>query len=382
MHMFETKEILKDLIRIQSYVDETHDERDMVVYIENFIKTKTKYKYVIQDVEGERKNILVYNKLNPKIALFGHMDTVLPKVETDRPFEPREEGDKLYGLGAVDMKSGLAIMLKLMVEMEDDELAFVFSVDEEYDFKGALKLKEITDFKPEFIVNVEPTDGKILNGCRGITEFSFKVHGKSVHAGRKEFGVNAIEKSVELVSKLQSNFTEMDLLDGGKTTVNLAYLHGGMLKSNSDGSSEVSGLGNIVPNYAEVICEIRIANPEISKEHVQSEVRTIAKEIGVDVSEIKFKFYLGSMLTAKSDLRLLEESIKEEGLEVEYADISLAGYYEVQMLQESWGGKSVVFGASLINLSHAANEYVLISSVQKTEKIIKCLLEKMGIIQK
>lgn len=374
--MLQTIDILKDLIQIPSFVDETHDERGVIEYIENFIKTKTKYKYMIQEVEGARKNILVYNKSNPKIALFGHMDTVLPKAETDKPFEPKIEGDKLFGLGSVDMKSGLAIMLKLASEIESDDFALVFSVDEEYEFKGAMKLKEVTDFKPEFIINVEPTDVKILNGCRGITEFSFKVQGKSTHAGRKEFGVNAIEKAVELVEKFQKKISEIDILDGGKSTVNLAYLHGGMLKDNGDGTSEVSGLGNIVPNYAEVICEIRIANPEISKEYVQAELEKISREIGIQISEVKFKFYLGSMLTPRSELNDLEESIKSVGEEVFYADISLAGYYEVQLLQESWGGKSVVFGPSLINLSHAANEYVQISSVERAEKVLRDMVLK------
>ena len=374
--MLQTIDILRDLIKIPSFVDGTHSEKGVIEYVENFIKTNTKYKYVVQDIEGDRKNILVYNKPNPKIALFGHMDTVLPKTETDRPFEPRMEGDKLFGLGSVDMKSGLAIMLKLASEIESDDLALVFSVDEEYEFKGAMKLKEITDFKPAFIINVEPTDNKILNGCRGITEFSFKVQGKSAHAGRKEFGINAIEKAVELVDKFQKRISEIDIVGGGKSTVNLAYLHGGMLKDNGDGTSEISGLGNIVPNYAEVICEIRIANPEISKEFVQAELDKIGGEIGVKISEVKFKFYLGSMLTQKSELVELEEAIKSVGEEVGYADISLAGYYEVQLLHESWGGKSVVFGPGPIGLSHAANECVLISSVEEAEKVLRNFIER------
>lgn len=371
--MFETKEILKDLIRIPSYVDETHDERDLVVYIENFIKTNTKYKYVIQEVEGERKNILVYNKSNPKIALFGHMDTVLPKVETDRPFEPREEGDKLFGLGSVDMKSGLAIMLQLIVELENDELAFVFSVDEEYDFKGALKLKEITDFKPGFIVNVEPTDGKILNGCRGITEFSFKVHGKSSHAGRKEAGINAIEKAVELMNLLQRKVAELDLNEGGKSSVNLAYLYGGLLRE----EGQIVGMGNVVPNYAEVVGEIRIANPAIDKSFVKTEIDKIAGDLGITTSDFKFKFYLGSMLTSKTELVEFENSIEELDEEVIYSDVSNAGYYEVQMLQEAWGSKCVVFGASLAGLSHMADEYVEISSLEKVEKVLAFFIKKM-----
>lgn len=373
--MFKTIEILKDLIGIPSFVDDKHDERDLIVYIEEFVKQNTKFKYITQQVEGDRKNILVYNKLNPKVALFGHMDTVLPKVETDKPFESREVGDRLYGLGSVDMKSGLAVMLKIMTEIESDDLAFVFSVDEEYDFKGALKLKEIVDFKPEFIINVEPTDGKILNSCRGITEFSFKVRGKSAHAGRKEFGINAIEKAIGITNKLQERVSELDLVGGGKSSVNLAYLHGGLLKDLGDETIEIIGMGNVVPNYAEVVCEIRIANSKIDRRFVEDEILKFASEFGVLIEDFKFKFYLGSMMTNKDSLVELEEAIKSTGMLVEYSDVNLAGYYEVQMLQECWGSKSVVFGAGLNAKSHMADEYVEISSLEKVEQVLRKFIE-------
>lgn len=374
--MFQTIDILKDLIRIPSFVDGNHNEAELASFIENFIEKYTKYNYITQQVEGNRRNILVFNKPNPKIALFGHMDTVLPKAETETPFVPRIDGDKLYGLGSVDMKSGLAIMLKLATEINNDDFSLVFSVDEEYEFKGAIKLKEFKGFNPQFIINVEPTENKILSGCRGITEFSLIVHGKSAHAGRKEFGVNAIEKAVELISEFQKEITSMDIEDGGRSTINLAYLNGGTLKDSGDGKTEVSGLGMIVPNFAEINCEIRIANSNITEGYVEKEFAKIAEKCGVNVSDFKFKFLLGSMLTPKEELKSFEDTVREEIGEVNYADISLAGYYEVQMLQENWKSQSVVFGASPINLSHSANEYVNISSLEKMEKVVRKFVDR------
>ena len=136
-------------------------------------------------------------------------------------------------------------------------------------------------------------------------------------------------------------------------------------------------MGNVVPNYAEVVCEIRIANPEINEAFIEKEILSVAEEIGVKADEIKFKFYLGAMLTQKNYLINLEESIKAIGEEVIYADISLAGYYEVQMLQEAWGSRSVVFGAGPINLSHSANEYLDLTSLGKTESIVRNLVQKI-----
>ena len=298
-----TLDILKKIVSIPSFVDEDNNERKLLDFIKKYLRENTSYKIIEQPVEDNRYNIIAYKKKNPQVALFGHTDTVLPQKQTVGSFKPRIENDKLFGLGAVDMKAGIAIMLKMATEFKSDELALVFSVDEEYEFKGALKLKEIIDFHPEFIINLEPTDNKILNGCRGITEFSFVVHGKSVHAGRKKFGINAIEKGVELVKLFQKEITKINLPESGKSTINLAYMHGGTLKqTNPKQIPKVSGLGMIVPNYAKMNCEIRIANPVITPRYIKSTLNQIAAKIKIPLSDFNFKFHLGSMFTPKSEL--------------------------------------------------------------------------------
>ena len=64
-----------------------------------------------QPTEGDRPNVIarIENGSGPTFLLNGHVDTVLA-VEgwSSDPWTPRREGDRLYGLGAVDMKSGVA----------------------------------------------------------------------------------------------------------------------------------------------------------------------------------------------------------------------------------------------------------------------------------
>lgn len=372
--MKNTLEILKDLISIPSYVDGTVNEEKIREYVNNyFLSLNLGYKIAEQKVGGKRKNLIITNQKDPKIILFGHMDTVLPNQNSFEPFSPRKERNKIYGLGSVDMKAGLAIMLSLATKIKKDNLGFIFTVDEEYEFKGAVKLAKTYDFNPDIIINLEPTNLEILNGCRGITEFSFIVQGKSCHASRKSFGINAIEKAVKLTEKLQK---EISLMDENRleNSLNLAYLNGGVLKEIKNNNYVISGFGMVVPDFAQVNCEIRIGNSKITEKYISEKIREIAKSLKVSIGSLKFKFYLGSMLTPKEKLIKFEESLKEIGLPIKYRDINMSGFYEVQLLKEKFNCNCVVFGPGPNEQSHSADEYVNIETVINAEKTIEVFL--------
>lgn len=374
--MQQTANILKKIIEIPSYVDEDHNEAELAQWIIQFFKKHTSYHIVEQQVSSTRKNIIVSLKNNPKVALFGHMDTVLPKQESNYPFRARVSKEKIYGLGAVDMKAGLAIMLALAKKYPKcSELGFVFTVDEEYEFLGALKLKEIKDFRPTYVINLEPTDNTILLGCRGITEFSFSVHGIAAHSGRKSSGINAIEKSVQLIQEFQKVLSALDKTGFAKSTVNLAYLHGGTLQELKEGSPQISGLGMVVPNYAELNCEIRIGNPKISTAFIKKILHLLASQLGVSISHFSFKFHLGMMLPPKKEPLAFEQAITDSGEHVVYGDINNAGYYELQMLQKVWDSICIIYGPGPIDLSHKIDEYVDMKSMETTEKVIETFIK-------
>lgn len=372
--MNDTIDILKQLISIPSYIDSDHNENELCLFVEDFLKTNTNLIIEKQVVESNRFNIIAKGKSNPEIILFGHLDTVLPKNETTDPFIPRTDGNKLYGLGSVDMKSGLAIMLDIASKYKSDKLGFVFSVDEEYDFKGAIKLKEISDLHPKFIINVEPTSGKILNGCRGITEFSFDLIGKSAHAGRKQLGINAIESVINISNYLQQEVAQFDT-EEAMSSVNLAYLHGGILDKMENGEPVVKRMGNVVPDYAKAIIEIRIGSSKITPDFVTNLLNQKSAEIGTRLENLKFKFYLGSMFTPKENLAPFEKALFDSGQKPEYESINSSGFFELQMLQEKWGGNCFVYGAGPGSLSHAANEYVDLDTLKTAQTVIEKFLE-------
>ncbi len=373
--MNSTINILKNLIKIPSYFDGNNNEEKIKNYIKNIFVNSN---YVVEEqiIDNGRSNLIISNSKNPKIILFGHMDTVLPQyIKNKNVFSPKIIGDKLYGLGSVDMKSGLAIMINQALVNKKEGLALIFTSDEEYCFKGALKLIEIYKYNPKLIINIEPTNLKILNGCRGITEFSFNLIGKSCHASVKKLGTNAIEKAVDLVNILEKELNKLDTNDV-RTSINLSYLHGGNLQVSKDGNNYISDLGMIVPNFAKVNCEIRIGNQKITKDIIKNNIDIIAKKIGIEIKDLEFKFFLNSMFTSRDKIKDFENIAKDYLLPVEYLNINNAGFYEVQIIQQKFNTPCVIFGPGPMEKAHTQDEYVSIETIEKAEKVINSFIKK------
>lgn len=362
---------LKELIKIKSYVSDSNNEAKLGDYIYDYLTKNTNLTVEKQNVEKNRFNIIAYKTKKPKIILFGHMDTIPPKVESKEPFTAREDSGKLYGLGSVDMKAGLAVMLEIAAKYNtDEEIAYIFTVDEEYEFKGAKKLIEEYTLEPEYIVNLEPTDLKIYNGCRGVAEFSFNVHGESCHASKKDEGINAIEKTFELYDILQQEITKLNSKDL-KNTLNLAYTNGGILDENNN----VVSNANVIPNFCKSVGEIRVASPEIDETYLKDKIFGISSNLGVEISDYNLRFLLGSMYTDKTALKSFEEAVRDSDLKIEYGDVANSGYFEVQQLQGKWGGNVVIFGPGPSSNAHKVNEYVDLNTLYKTVEVIESFVK-------
>lgn len=388
--MTDSKEILKELIRIPSYVDTKNhiDECKIGDYIYTFFKNLQKVDLTLnvekQFVEKNRFNLLVY-KGEPKILLGFHMDTVPPHAENwkiTEPFKPKEMSNKLFGRGSIDMKSQVAVMMSLTEELLPrlNNFYFLFTVDEEYDFKGILVFLERINIKPSLIIFCEPTDLKISNMHRGIIQVRIAAYGKSAHAGTPKTGINAIELLTESLKEvggeiMANKFSDSNL---GLCSFNFAYISGGQ-----------EGSYNCVPNKAMAVLDIR-PTPKLTKdilekiirEKIRNKFKQKCQENNLDFGElfrepeINYDFIFGPLLTNKKDLEPLEKEVKQIIGGVEYTFSQ--GISEAGILSEKLKVPACNFGPGPKDLAHKPDEYVNLKDLKLFKDVLANLLLKIS----
>jgi succinyl-diaminopimelate desuccinylase len=208
-----TNRVLKEMIRIPSVVGE---EGELASYLYDALGA-IGLDCEKQDVEPDRPNI--YAKLGgrssgKRLCFCGHTDTV-PAVEgwdTD-PFIPVEKNGRIFGLGACDMKGGIACILNVLRAFAASgfrfkgELSFAGIIDEEAFGKGARAMLQTEFRNVDAIVLAEPYTGDeskpIPLGLTGKILYDIHVRGKAAHGFHPELGINAVEEAAVILANLK-----------------------------------------------------------------------------------------------------------------------------------------------------------------------------------
>ncbi len=371
--------ILQELIKRKSYLSTTTSESRVADFIYTLLEKEPTLRVEKQFLpdSSNRFNVLAYSSKTPKLLLAAHMDTVEPRQDwTFSPFKAKLESERLYGLGAYDNKAGLAAMIAAAQDVAQGSFALLFYCDEEYDFNGMRTfVKDCPrSFKSiELAVVSEPTDLGIRNNHRGLIELKLFIHGKSGHAADPESGNNAIRASLKAVGALEEELQQKPNPELGYTTLNVAYIAGG-LKTNVSGSKlSLSQQGNNIPDYCELILELRTSSTEVNATFVIQRMEELLKRFGVKLDNYHTRHDLGPLITDRTQLKKVEKSIEDVLNRAEYIDSKTFGYSDGQILQEKLGFPTIYIGPSGDNM-HAANEWVDVFSVSKLKEIYKKII--------
>jgi succinyl-diaminopimelate desuccinylase len=200
----------------------------------------------------------------PHVALAGHLDTV--RTENG---PARIDGDRCFGAGSSDMKSGLAVMIELAERLDPARAAFdltlVFYAREEGPF-AENELGPVLAQDPELggidlAVCLEPSDNKLHLGCNGSIHAQVTFLGRTGHSARPWEGESAVSKAAPFLAELAARTPELHVIDG------LAYRTVTTVTQAKDG-----GRGrNVVPDRFVLNVNHRFA-PDTSLEQAQANV--------------------------------------------------------------------------------------------------------------
>jgi succinyl-diaminopimelate desuccinylase len=151
-----------------------------------------------------------------RLVLAGHLDTV-PAVGNE---VPRRDGDTLWGVGASDMKGGLAVMLDLATTVREPavDVTFCFYAREEIG-RSDSGLLELWRARPDLMAGDaailgEPTNALVEAGCQGTMRVRVTLRGVRAHTARPFTGRNAIHRAAPLLQRVADWPGREVLLDG------------------------------------------------------------------------------------------------------------------------------------------------------------------------
>lgn len=231
---------LADLVRINS-INSSYEggpgEAAVAAYVRRFFEQRG-IEVWEQEVFPGRNNVIARlpgRDSSRRIVLEAHMDTVSIKGMTIDPFDPVIRDGKLHGRGSVDDKAGLAAMMHAVADLKANgetppcEVWMAAVVDEEYSFRGVVKLCE--GFQADAAIVAEPTEMRCVVASKGCVRWRIRTKGKAAHSAKPHLGVNAITAMSRLVLALQEDHdhlaaTPHPLLGPG--TCNVGVIHGGV----------------------------------------------------------------------------------------------------------------------------------------------------------
>ena len=289
-----------------------------------------------------------------RVILAGHVDTV--PVAGNLP--SRTEGARLYGCGTSDMKSGVAVQLRLAAGLTSPgrDVTYVFYDCEEVaaDRNGLLRLSRN---RPEllagdFAVLMEPSSAEIEGGCQGTLRAEIVVPGLRAHTARSWMGRNAIHEAGAVLDVLRAYTPRQPDVDGLRyhEGLNAVGIRGGVA-------------GNVVPDECAVTVNYRYA-PDLTGEQAAEFVRSLFSGWPVKVLDVADGARPGLGQSAAAEFVAAVGGTPRAKL----------GWTDVARFS-ALGIPAVNYGPGISEIAHTPDEYVEIAKIAECESRLRAWLE-------
>ncbi len=213
--------------------------------------------------------------LPQRVVLAGHIDTV--PIAGNLP--SHAEGGLLHGCGSCDMKSGVAVQLRLAASLPRPrcDVTYVWYDGEEVEAErnGLLRLSRNHPelLAGDFAVLLEPTNGRIEGGCQGTLRAEVRTTGQRAHSARSWNGQNAIHLAGGILDILQAYLPREPEVNGLRyhEGLNAVFISGGVAH-------------NVIPDECVVTVNHRFA-PDRTVQQAQQHLRDVFSGFEVEFTD-------------------------------------------------------------------------------------------------
>jgi succinyl-diaminopimelate desuccinylase len=288
-----------------------------------------------------------------RVVLAGHLDTV--PIAANLPCAVRD--GRIYGCGTTDMKSGVAVALRLAysVEAPHRDVTYVFYDCEEVEATrnglGRLVRDHPDWVAGDFAVLMEPSNATVEGGCQGTLRADVTTRGQRAHSARSWMGDNAIHAAAQVLARLEEHEPAQVEIDG------LVYREGLNAVAITGGVA-----GNVIPDECVVSVNYRFA-PDKTEAAAEAVVRRVFTGFDVAVTDSAPGALPG--LGEPSAAAFVAAVGGEPQPKFGWTDVSRFS---------ALGVPAVNYGPGDPNVAHTRDEYVDIASIAAVEDRLRAWL--------
>ncbi|MEO5903831.1 MAG: M20/M25/M40 family metallo-hydrolase [Gemmatimonadaceae bacterium] len=306
---------------------------------------------------------------SPALMFAGHLDTVGVDGMSHSPFGGEIAGDRLYGRGSADMKSGVAAMCcAALAAFEKSEsgpqrhILIAAVTDEEYESIGMRAVLD-SGVTAECAILTEPTRLAICPAHRGFVWTEIEFVGRAAHGSRYDIGVDAIRHAGLVLA-------ELDELDA---TILHEKNHPLLGRGSLHASTIDGGIGlTTYPDRCTLTIERRTI-PGETADGAMREIQDACNRVRARrpdlVTTVRF---IGAQLPSDVSVDAPVVKMMEKALDRARMSPSIEGlsaWTDAALLNEA-GIPAICFGPGDIALAHAAEEYVPVSEIERATEVL------------
>ena len=344
-----------------------------------------------QPVHPGRENIVAClqgdwpgGEAGPVLLLEAHQDTVPAEGMTIDPWNPIQQGGRIFGRGSCDVKGGMAAILAVLERLQDDRpgrcptVLFACSVNEEHGFSGVEALRsvltgtvsDLIPVKPTVAIVAEPTQLQVVVAHKGAVRWNLCTHGRAAHSATPEKGNNAVYRMVPVLEALRKYHHDVlptlgDHPRCGRSTLSVGVIRGGLSV-------------NTVPDRCTIEIDRRLMpeeNPAQAQEHL---LAFLADTVVRDDYQLEEPFMTAIPLS-DTDNGALAEQLGQSICSVIGTWNSIGVPYATDAPYIAQAGiPTVVFGPGSIEQAHTKDEWISVKELDQAVDVLYDFVKQFG----